>query len=416
MRGKHWCSRSETLIVDPPTHRVDFVDVLRGFALLGIFAANLLIFSGYSDYMTDAQRAALSTAGPDRILHLLELIFVNNKFIGLFSFLFGVSFWLFLDRVNARGLDGTRLFYRRLWWLFVIGAIHGWLLWCFDVLRFYALWGLLLPLFLRTSPKKLLSLALFCAVVGPALIRGLAGPASPNPALDELAFNAFSSGSYAAVVRVNWIYDWYLTISVGQIAYQLAVFGRLLLGLYAARTLVFSDFQSHRSLFRNILVIGGLLGLAGNIIIAGHFLDTVARSGFIFPFLRRLIAEVGYLGLTLAYAAGLALLFETTRWKHRLMILAPVGRMALTCYLLQTLIGLWLFYGFMPGPNLMGKVGPSWLALICLIGYALQLGLAFLWLRRFRFGPAEWLWRSLTYWKRQTLRAEPVSVVVSSHD
>ena len=108
---------SETLIVDPPTlpaNRVDFVDVLRGFALLGIFAANLLIFSGYSDYMSDAQRAALSTAGPDRILHLLELIFVNNKFIGLFSFLFGVSFWLFLDRANNvgrsdEGLLGSRL-------------------------------------------------------------------------------------------------------------------------------------------------------------------------------------------------------------------------------------------------------------------------------------------------------------------
>ena len=389
-----------------PTQRVDFVDVLRGFALLGIFGANLLIFSGYSDYMTDAQRAMLPTAGIDHILHLLETIFINNKFIGLFSFLFGVSFWLFLDRVNARGLDGTKLFYRRLWWLFVIGAIHGWLLWCFDVLRFYALWAVLLPLFVRTSPKKLLSFALFCAVVGPAVIRGLAGPTAPNPAIDELAFKAFSSGSYFEVVRVNWIYDWYLTLAVGQIAYQLAVFGRLLLGLYAARTLMSGDLQSHSSLFKKVLLIAGILGLAGNIIIAGHFLDAAAASGFIFPFLRRLIAEVGYLGLTLAYASGLALLFQSTRWKHRLMILAPVGRMALTCYLLQTLIGLWLFYGFMPGPNLMGKVGPLWMAAIWLVGYGLQLWFAIVWLRHFRFGPAEWLWRSLTYWKRQSFRAD----------
>lgn len=93
--------------------RVEFVDMLRGFALLGVFAANLLIFSGYT-YMTDAQRAMLPTARPDGVVYLLELIFVENKFLGLFSFLFGVSFWLFLDRANARGADGARLFYRRL--------------------------------------------------------------------------------------------------------------------------------------------------------------------------------------------------------------------------------------------------------------------------------------------------------------
>jgi len=97
--------------------RVEFVDSLRGFALLGVFAANLLIFSGFT-YMSEVQRAILPTAETDKIVYLLELIFVENKFMGLFSFLFGVSFWLFLSRVNMRGHDGTRLFLRRLGWLF----------------------------------------------------------------------------------------------------------------------------------------------------------------------------------------------------------------------------------------------------------------------------------------------------------
>jgi len=151
--------------------RLEYVDALRGFALIGVLGANLFIFSGFS-YMTDAQRAALPTAGLDKYVYLLELVFVENKFMGLFAFLFGVSFWLFLDRLRQRGVAGTVLFYKRLFWLFVFGAVHGWLFWCFDILRFYALWGLLLPLFLRVSKKTCLSAALFCAILAPALVSG----------------------------------------------------------------------------------------------------------------------------------------------------------------------------------------------------------------------------------------------------
>lgn len=387
--------------------RLDFVDTLRGFALLGVFAANLLIFSGFT-YMSDAQRAMLPTAGADKLVYLLELIFVENKFMGLFSFLFGVSFWLFLNRANTRGVDGARLFYRRLGWLFVIGAIHGWLFWCFDVLRFYALWGLLLPLFLRMSHKRLLSFGLFFTVLVPALISGiralLVGPAAANLDIDAVALQTFSSGSYTEVLRVNWLYDWHLTLSVGQIAYQVAILGRLLLGLCAARALVLADLKGHNALFRMLLIVGVIVGIGGNIIVAGHFLDSVAVGNFPMSFIRRLITELGYLALTLAYASGLVLLFQTSRWGHHLLLLAPVGRMALTCYLLQTLFGLWLFYGFMPGPDWMGKIGPMWLVLVWVSGYAVQVWLASVWLRHFRFGPAEWLWRSLTYWKIQPLR------------
>ena len=397
----------------PSSDRVDFVDALRGFALLGVFGANLLIFSGYY-YMTDAQKAMLPTAGGDKVIYLLETIFIENKFMGLFSFLFGVSFWLFLDRANARGADGTRLFYRRLWWLFVIGLIHGWLLWCFDILRFYALWGLLLPLFVRISNKKLISGALFFAVLAPALIRGLhsllTGPPAAGSTLDAIALQTFSSGSYLEVLRVNWLYDWYLTVSLGQLAYQVAILGRLLLGLYVGRALIFANLTSHTRLFRAVLIGGAIVGIAGNVVFAGQFLDAAAaRGGFFFPFLRRLIVELGYLGLTLAIASGLALLFRTTRGRRILQVVSPIGRMALTCYLAQTVFALWLFYGFMPGPNLMGKVGPTGLVLIWLSGYALQVWLASVWLRRFRFGPAEWFWRSLTYWKRQSLKASAVA-------
>lgn len=386
--------------------RLEYVDVLRGFALIGVFAANLLIFSGNA-YMSDAEKASLSTAGTDTVVQTLELVFIENKFMGLFSFLFGVSFWLFLERANARGANGTQLFYRRIWWLFVIGAIHGWLFWCFDILRFYALWAVLLPLFIKVSNRILLGTALFVSVLAPPLVRmvtyALAGPDGSDATINALALTAFAGGSFLDFLSVNWRYDWHLTLQWGQLSYQIGIFGRLLLGLFFARNLLLVDLGAHRKLFLFLLIVCGAVGVAGNVVTVGEYIPATADDPFL-GFVRRSTTQLGYLSLTLAYVGMLALLFQRAWWNRVLSPLGAVGRMALTCYLLQTLFGLWLFYGFMPGPGLMGKVGPVWLVPIWLIGFVLQVVLANLWLKHFRFGPAEWLWRSLTYWKIQPLK------------
>jgi len=386
--------------------RLPFVDALRGFALFGVFGANLLIFSGIT-YMTEEQKASISATSLDRFVYLLEQFLVENKFMGLFSVLFGISFWLFLDRARARGASATALFYRRIGWLFVFGSLHGWLLWCFDILRFYSLWAILLPLFVRMPLKRLLASALFAAVLGPAVISGVRGllvsTGDAGPAYDALALAAFSNGSYAEVLAVNWKYDWYLTDSIGQLAYQLAVFGRLLVGLYVARAFDLSNLERHRSVLQKVVLAGAIVGAIGNALFTGQFLD--GSRGFALPFMRRLVVESGFLGFTLAYAAGLALLFVSGRSQRAVLALAPLGQMALTAYLVQTLFGLWLFYGFMPGPHLMGKVGPAWIGLVWVVGYGVQVSLAQTWMRRFRFGPAEWLWRTLTYGQVQPFRA-----------
>jgi uncharacterized protein len=387
--------------------RLDYIDSLRGFALSGVFGANLFIFSGLA-YMSDAQKAALPTAAIDRTVQFLELIFVETKFMGLFALLFGVSFWLFLSSVRARGLEGTALFYRRIFWLFVFGAIHGWLLWCFDILRFYALWAILLPLFLRVSPRTLFVWAIGCAIVVPALVTGvrsemLWGPYTDTAISNAVALRGFSSPDYRQMLRANWIYDWHLTFGVGQIGYQVAVFGRLLLGLFLARIGLMMDLPRYRRVFVWTLIGGGLYGLVANTFQASGSLDTARGAGFVWPFAARFIEESGYLSLSLAYAAALALLFQVP-WGRWVRVLRSLGRMALTFYLGQTLFALWLFYGFMPGPHLFGKIGAVWLLPIWFGGYALQVALADWWLKHFRFGPAEWLWRCLTYWKLQTFR------------
>jgi uncharacterized protein len=403
-------------VATAPAGRLEFIDSLRGFALFGVFWANLLIFSGIS-YMTDEQRASLFTSRLDSIAYALERFFIENKFMGLFSFLFGISFWLFLSRVRSRGGPATSLFYRRIFWLFMIGAVHGWLFWCFDILRFYALWAVLLPLFVRIAPRRLLSFALICGILIPALVSGLRAwmtPSQPGTDFDAMALAAFSNGGYREFLVANWKYDWYLTNSIGQIGYQVAVFGRLLLGLYVARTLDLGNLNSHRTILRRVLLIGGLVGVVGSTIFAGDLFRGETPSA-LQALTRRLVVESGQLGLTLFYAAALALLFLTTRCRPVIRRLALVGKMALTWYLFQTLIGIWLFYYFAHGPALMGKLGPASLAAIAFLGFPVQIVCARAWLSRFRFGPAEWMWRSLTYWKFQPFAILPSADAEPEH-
>jgi uncharacterized protein len=389
---------------EPKPGRLEFVDSLRGFALLGVFWANLLIFSGI-EYMTTEQRTSIFGGPLDALTYFIERFFIQNKFIGLFSFLFGISFWLFLSRVQGRGPSPTTLFYRRIFWLFAIGAIHGWLLWCFDVLRFYALWAVLLPLFVRMAPRRLLGTALITGVLAPALISGAetwlgARPDGDAAEYDAMALAAFSSGTYGEFLGANWRYDWYLTNSISQIAYQLAVVGRLLLGLYVARTLDLGRLDAHRVLLRRILLAGGTAGLVGSTVYAGNLLSISNDHAWV-AIIRRLLVESGHLGLTLGYASALALAFLGERLRRVIRVLAPIGQMALTWYLFQTVFGIWMFYGFAHGPALMGKMGPASLVALCVVAFGAQVWFARGWMSRFRFGPAEWCWRSLTYGKVQ---------------
>ncbi len=382
--------------------RLTFIDALRGFALFGVFGANLMIFSGLT-YMSGEQREALWPGLADRAVHYFEHFFVENKFMGLFSFLFGISFWLFLDRVGARGAPATKLFYRRIGWLLAIGMVHGWLLWCFDILRFYALWGLFLALFLRTPPRRLLGYALSASILIPAIVDGLNGlrPQAPQitASIDALTLEAFTHGGFRAMLAANWKYDWYLTLGVSQISYQVAVFGHLLLGLWAARTLDLAQLDKHREFLKRLLLPLALIGIACNAVYAFDLIG--GERGFLTSFVKEFVVESGYVAMSQFYACGLALLFLSPRLRGAVAMLAPLGQMALSWYLLQTIFGLWLYYGFMPGPGLMGSMRPLTIAAIWFGGYALQVVLARLWMRRFRFGPAEWAWRSLTYWKRQ---------------
>lgn len=395
--------------------RIEVLDVLRGLAVGGILIGNLQWFSGYGWLPTSF--AALNPQ-TDQLGRFLVHTLVEGKFYSIFSLLFGFGFALQIARAEQRGDTKARLFKRRLALLFVIGATHAVLLWAGDILSVYALMGFVLLLFRRKSEKSLLRWAAILLAVpvvfyflSYVLFVALAPPetsANMNAMQFEMWSNASTvvpNGSYTEIItgyNLNMLFGrWMGLIVQMRLPKILAMF---LLGVYAYRIGVFHDPEKHRPLIRKVMIYGIGAGLILNVIFASF-----ARSEADFP-----PTPAGVIGVA-AYAYGVPALalgiaaLMVTLWQsegvRRLLaaLLAPVGRMAMTNYLLQTVICVTLFYGY--GFGLFGRFGAVGSTLIGSAIFASQIAVSGIWLRFFRFGPMEWIWRQLTYGRRLSLRS-----------
>lgn len=388
----------------PADERLALLDALRGFALAGVLLANLNSLTLY-EYLSAEQRAALPTAGFDQWARMALVFFVSKKFLTLFSLLFGIGFAVQLLRSEARGADAIPTYVRRLGVLLVIGLAHGTLLWWGDILRFYAVLGFVLLLFRRASSRTLLWSSFALACVGWPLLRAVTDP-FVGPLLQRLpsrqaayaeTFAIFSEGRYVDVVMRNPVHDlvdlasfWYL---------PLFVFGPFLLGFWAGRQRLFHEPERHRSLLRRVFAGSLVYGVAGH---AVSFLGVLGHVPVLGTPIALGLSTSGPIALGVAYATGFALLFLRPVWRRRLEVLVPVGRMALTNYLAQALVCVPVFYGF--GLGVGPELGiPGRLATFALL-FGGQVILSHWWLARFRFGPAEWAWRSLTYLRSQPMR------------
>ena len=387
----------------PVRERHDLIDALRGFALGGVLMANLASFSLY-EFLPDPARAALPVARFDALaLQAMELL-VNIKFITLFSLLFGLGFSLQMERAQASG--GLARFVRRLLILLVIGLLHSWFIWWGDILLTYAVVGLLLVCFRHAPDWMLLACGLALALVVPPLLspymREVLSDWPKQTEAYAAALQAFSSSSPAMALRGNLdMANW---ARVSNWALVCFVLGRFLLGYWAGRRGLFQQPLQHRALIARLFWGSLAMGIAMMLL---QFTQAGLREQVAWldsepgKFVIRMLLRAGPLALGIAYAAGFALLFLQPAWKTRMRVLVPMGRMALTHYLMQSVLGIVLFYGIGLG------IGPrwgvaGWLAAWALI-FSAQVGLSHWWLARFRFGPAEWLWRSLTYGRLQPM-------------
>lgn len=404
----------------PVKDRALILDVLRGFALLGVLLDNLFAFTGWGN-VTQEHREALSTWPADGILGLLELAFVHGKFYSVFSLLFGIGFSIIIVRNEEKGVNPYRIFYRRLLVLLAIGACHLRFLWEGDILFLYASLGMLLPLFRKLSDKALLIWAV-ALVLSPVLIDALkvAFQFKTGAFLEDLAKGVdkrtglplddtwrtylFNEGSGWKEWK-NWqasgyFYRYAYIIESNRIP---KVLGMFLLGLLAGRKLIYLRLEEYASFFKKLRNRGFAIGIPASLAMAYFEIDDKS-----IPHVQGLFDSIAYaLGvvpLGLAYVSTLCLLWVKTKGNTKLKILAPLGQMALTNYLVQTMLGVLIYYGV--GFGFGGKVGPVIFFPAGLAVYGLQILYSRWWMKRFNYGPFEWVWRQLTYGKRLPMLKE----------
>lgn len=385
----------------PPSERHDVIDALRGFALLGVCVVNLLSLSLY-EFLDPQLQAGLHGSGFNAAAgNVLEWL-VNVKFITLFSLLFGFGFALQLERASARGQDGVWRYMRRLLVLVAIGGVHAWFVWWGDILFTYAVVGLLMIPFRNASDRVLLVVG-FAVAILPPLLAPVVRPILPElPAQAEMygrALDVFSAPSWSHALAFNMEMSGWARLS--NWALVCFVLGRFLLGYWAGRKGLLQAPDKHLPLLRRILIGSLIAWLLASLL---SLVQGPMRATW--PILNvepvkmavRMLLRVGPLALGIAYAIGFVLLFRRGDWSSRLAYLAPLGRMALTNYLTQSLLGIVLFYGVGLG------LGPAHGMAVVLLAWALVLSLQIVWsqwwLARFRYGPVEWLWRWFTYGER----------------
>jgi uncharacterized protein len=392
--------------------RIHTLDVLRGVAVLGILAVNAAAFALPMSAAMSPEQSPFPLVGASAAAHWLVEVFFHQKFITLFSMLFGVS--IFLVGGERRDEAGGRVLRRRLMWLGLFGLIHGLAFWYGDVLLLYA-WSGLFVMLMRSMPARPLILFGIGATLALATLQAgtqwmaVNGPSGLTEALGDESMRLADGAAAASIAayRSGWpaglienLKAWGILQSASLFVYVFATIPLMMLGMGLFKAGFFHGRMPTRVYLILIAVGAAVLALLGVLewreIAAGPGVE--ATQGW-----ANVVASYPIF-ITLAYASGLILL--TSRgvgWVRR--IFAPVGRMAFTNYLSQTLIMSTLFY--MPwGPRLMGQVDyPGQLGVVVAV-WALQLIWSPLWLSRFRMGPLEWLWRRLSYGHDLPLRRE----------
>ena len=383
----------------PPDDRILGIDVLRGFALLGILIINIRVFA--MPFATLNNPTAYGDlTGLNYVVWFLGHVFAQQKFITLFTLLFGAGILLFAERKPDSLVK--RLHRRRMLFLLVVGLAHAYLLWFGDILVPYAICGFVVLSARHWEPSRLARLGLLLVVV-PSLLYVVSG-LSLEPGTQLAAGWAPSEAAIAeevATYQGGWIgqlehraevaFSQHTSGFVSNIGWRTT--GLMLLGMALYKWGVLSNDRSNRFYYR-LLAVGGVGGLT--LILTGVWyvesVDWVGREALFFG------SQFNYWGSLLlagAYIAAIMLLSRRLAGSALTTALSAVGRTAFSNYLLQTLLATSIFYGH--GLGLFGTVSRVEQIGIVVGIWALQIVLSVLWLRYYRYGPMEWLWRRATY-------------------
>ncbi|WP_416148329.1 DUF418 domain-containing protein [Salipaludibacillus sp. HK11] len=376
------------------------LDVLRGIALFGILVVNMKYFATPVLYLE-----MLGLNWWDDSLNLtfkllVQLVF-EFKFISMFSFLFGVGFALFLSRAEKKGISGFPLMKRRLLFLLVVGLVHLFFIWYGDILTIYALLGFLLLFFLKKKLKLIIRWA-FCFIIFPVVLYSLTivfdldntSQIYNIEGIMERAVYAYTEGTMfdifvQRVVDIAAIYH-------GHIFIIPTVFGMFLLGVYAWKSGIISNAKQQTHRIKQVRNRSLLIGLPFVVVssLAGIYDGSMSSQYFI---IQNLGNSISGPAIAIFYMSSIFLLLQKDYWRRMLAFLQPIGRMAFTNYLFQSVICTMIFYSY--GLGQFGNVGYARGFLLAMIIFFFQVIFSYYYLKSFKMGPVEFLWRKYTYKK-----------------
>ncbi len=391
---------------------------MRGVAVLGILVMNIQSFAMIgAAYMNPTAYGDLE--GVNGWVWYLGHLFADMKFMTIFSMLFGAGVIVMTSRREAAGQSSAGVHYRRMAWLLVFGLAHAYLLWYGDILYTYALCGFVLYLFRKAPPWLLVTLGLvvasvsflFAAFFGISLanewmsVEAVADSWTPPADMIQAEVDAYRGNwldQMSHRVKTTFFFQTFIFL----ITLSWRAGGMMLIGMALYKFGVFSAARSNR-FYLGLVGVGLFFGIPA--VMYGEHRNELAQWAIEYSFFfgpqfnywGSILVALGWVGVVMLACKNTTLEPVTRRF-------AAVGRMALTNYLMQTLLCTFIFYG-----HGLGRFGmfERWQQLLVVMAvWALQLVVSPIWLQYFRFGPAEWLWRSLTYMKLQPMRRRPNEV------
>jgi uncharacterized protein len=377
-----------------PGERLDSVDILRGIALLGVLAVNVVNefrVSIFEQFQPAAPASTLDTAVQTVLMTAIEL-----KAFALFSMLFGLGLAIQYERLG-KSPHRLILLVRRLVILLAIGLVHLLFIWNGDILTEYSLAGLIALPWLW-GPRWLLAMSAAC-FLALYFAAPLLPPIVPWPTAAWIrhhlleARDVYGTGGFVDVLAFR------IRETPSLLPLHVAIFPRtlalFLFGMFVWRTGIIRSPANHGFLLRGVAIIGVVAGGALTIAAQSHALSALGPAQFS-------IEELSTTLLATGYGAAIICFADSPVGKQMLAWAAPLGRMAFTNYLAQSLIFGWIFYGY--GLGLFGRLGAATALAIGICVYIIQVLVSIQWLRYFRFGPVEWIWRTLMYGTPQRMR------------
>ncbi|MGA4711452.1 DUF418 domain-containing protein [Bacillus safensis] len=371
--------------------RVHFLDIVRGFALMGIILVN---------YFLIVDSAKGFDIQSNDVFHNVVNWFASGKFITLFSFLFGVGFMIFMDRAAQKVDSPNKLFARRLTILLGFGLLHLTFVWIGDILAYYAVTGFLLLFFYKRTAKTIRNWLITLFVIQlltpffTMLLNTISTGSSGKPDFADFELNSHNSLNYLASIGDRWA-DM-VTMASSSFFTVYSMFFMFLLGVYFVKMVFFKNMEAKKAIWNRIWIIctiAFLITQGSTIITAVNPFENALWMNTISA-----LEQNGGLTGSMFYMSTLAMLFlHVPQLRGALMVFTKVGRMSLTCYLLHSIIGTLLFLKY--GAGLVDHLQPAGTFFISIGVYVFLVLFSTFWLKRFKYGPMEFIWRQLTYGK-----------------